>query len=70
MKKNVGSIDKVIRILIALVIIALFFTNIIVGTLGIILLIVAAILILTSLVSFCPIWVFLGLSTRKKGENI
>ena len=69
MKKNVGSIDKVIRILIALVIIALFFTNIIVGTLGIILLIVAAILILTSLVSFCPIWMLLGLSTGKKEEN-
>jgi hypothetical protein len=69
MKKNVGTIDKVIRILIALVIIALFFTNIIAGTLGIILLIVAAILILTSIVSFCPIWMILGLSTGKKEEN-
>jgi hypothetical protein len=69
MKKNVGTIDKVIRILIALVIIALYFTNIIIGTLGIILLIVAAIFILTSLLSLCPIWMLLGLSTSKKEEN-
>jgi len=69
MKKNVGTIDKVIRILIALLIIALYFTNIITGTLGIILLIVAAIFILTSLFSICPIWMLLGLSTCKKEEN-
>jgi|WetSurMetagenome_2_1015567.scaffolds.fasta_scaffold200560_3 hypothetical protein len=69
MKKNVGTIDKVIRILIALVIIVLYFTNIINGTLGIILLIVAAIFILTSLFSICPIWMLFGLSTCKKEEN-
>jgi hypothetical protein len=69
MKKNVGNIDKAIRILIALVVIALYFTNIITGTLGIILLIVAAILILTSIVSFCPIWMILGLSTGNKEEK-
>jgi hypothetical protein len=66
MKKNVGTIDKVIRILIAVVVVALYFTNVITGTLGIILLALSAVLVVTSLISFCPIWLALGLSTRKQ----
>jgi hypothetical protein len=66
MKKNVGTIDKVIRTLIALTVAVLYFTHIISGTLGVILLILAVVLVVTSLISFCPIWMALGLSTRKK----
>jgi hypothetical protein len=66
MKKNIGSIDKVIRILIAAVVVVLYFTKIISGTLGIILLIVAGILVLTTIIDFCPIWAMLGISTKKK----
>lgn len=66
MKKNIGSIDKVIRILIAAVIVVLYFTKIISGTLGIILLIVAGIFVLTTIIDFCPIWAMLGISTKKK----
>ena len=66
MKKNMGMIDKVIRILIAVVVVVLYFTNVISGTLGIILLIVSGILVLTTLINFCPIWATLGISTRKK----
>jgi hypothetical protein len=66
MKKNVGTIDKVIRILLAVVIAILYFTHIISGTLAIILLILAGIFILTSLVSICPIWMALGIKTTKK----
>jgi len=66
MKKNVGTIDKVIRILVAVLVVVLYFTNVISGTLGIILLALAAILVVTSLLSFCPIWKVAGLSTRKK----
>jgi hypothetical protein len=66
MKKNVGTIDKVIRILIAVVLVVLYFTHVISGTLAIILMALAVILIGTSLLSFCPIWLGLGLSTRKK----
>ena len=66
MKKNVGTIDKVIRILVAVVVVVLYFTNVISGTLGIVLLALAAIFVATSLLSFCPIWLALGLSTRKK----
>ncbi len=68
MGKNVGTIDRVIRILIAVVVGILYFTNVISGTLGIILLVVAGILVLTSLVSICPIYLMLGLSS-KKGEK-
>jgi hypothetical protein len=66
MKKNMGMIDKVIRILIAVVVVVLYFTNVISGTLGIILLIVSGILVLTTLINFCPIWAMLGISTKKK----
>ena len=66
MKKNVGTTDKVIRILIAVVVVVLFFTHVISGTLGIILLILAAVLVATSLISLCPIWLALGINTKKK----
>ncbi len=66
MKKNVGMVDKVIRILIAVVMVVLFFTHVITGTVGIILLILAGVLVLTSLISFCPIYWPFGISTSKK----
>jgi hypothetical protein len=66
MKKNIGTIDKVIRILISVVVAVLYFTKMISGTLGIILLVVAAVFVLTTLINFCPIWAALGISTRKK----
>jgi hypothetical protein len=56
MKKNMGNIDKIIRILVAIVIAILFFTNVISGTLGIILLVLAGVFVLTSLISFCPLY--------------
>jgi hypothetical protein len=66
MKKNVGTIDKTIRILIAVVLVVLYFTHVISGVLGIILLALSAVLVVTSLFSFCPIWQVLGLRTTKK----
>ena len=66
MKANLGIADKIVRILAAVVIATLYFTNVITGVTAIILLIVAAILLLTSLVSFCPIYHVLGIKTRKK----
>ncbi len=68
MKKNMGIIDKVIRILVAVVIAVLYFTNVIPGTLGIILLAVAVIFLLTSVISFCPLYLPFGISTAKKKE--
>jgi hypothetical protein len=66
MKKNVGTIDRIIRILIAVVVVVLYFTGVVTGTLAIILLVLSAVFVITSLLSFCPIWKVLGLSTRKK----
>jgi hypothetical protein len=66
MKKNMGTIDKVIRILVAVVVVVLYFTNTISGLLGIILLILAAVFVLTSLLGFCPLYLLFGLSTKKK----
>ncbi len=66
MKKNMGVADKAVRILIALVIAILYFMDVISGTLGIVLLIFAGVFILTSFLSFCPLYLPFGLSTRKK----
>mgnify|MGYP002401665339 CR=1 FL=1 len=63
MKKNMGSADRIIRLIIAAVIAGLFFTNGISGTLGIVLLVLAGIFLLTSLVSFCPLYAPFGIST-------
>jgi len=66
MKQNMGTIDKVVRILAALVIGGLYFANQISGTTAIVLLIVAGTFILTSFISFCPLYFPFGISTRKK----
>jgi hypothetical protein len=66
MKKNMGTIDKTIRILVAVVVVILYFTHVISGVLAIILLALSAIFVVTSLISFCPLYLPLGLSTRKK----
>ena len=64
MKKNVGNTDKVVRILLAAAIVILYFTNVITGTLGIILLIIAGILVLTSIFGICPLYMPFGITTR------
>ena len=65
MKKNMGTIDKVIRILVAAVVVTLYFTHVISGTLAIILLILSGIFIVTSFISFCPLYYPFGIRTRK-----
>ena len=66
MKKNMSSADRVIRLLVAVVIAILYFTNMIVGTWGIVLLVLAAVLALTSVVGFCPLYALFGINTGKK----
>ena len=63
MKPNVGNIDKIIRIVLALVFAALYFTGTVTGITGYILLALGGIFVLTSLVSFCPIYALVGLNT-------
>ncbi|WP_291777016.1 DUF2892 domain-containing protein [Cecembia sp.] len=63
MKKNMGTADKTIRIIIALVAAYLYFSGIIPGIVGIVLLVVAIVFVLTSLVSFCPLYTLIGVNT-------
>jgi hypothetical protein len=69
MKKNMGTADKVIRVIIALAIAVLYFTNILSGTLGIVLLILAGVFVLTSFLSFCPLYLPFGIKTCPAQEN-
>lgn len=63
MVKNIGSADKMIRLIIAAIVIALYFTGTVTGTLGIVLLVVAGVLVLTSFISFCPLYAMLGINS-------
>ncbi len=65
MKKNMGTADRIIRVIIAAIIAVLYFTGVIPGTIGVILLILAGVFVLTSLISFCPLYAPFGLSTCK-----
>lgn len=58
-----GTADRIIRFILAAVVAILYFTNTITGTLGIVLLVLAGVFILTSLVSFCPLYTLVGLNT-------
>ena len=69
MKKNMGTIDRIIRVIIVIVIGILYFTKTISGTLGLILIILAIFFIFTSIFGTCPIYMLLGISTRKKDEK-
>jgi hypothetical protein len=63
MKKNIGTPDRIIRILLAAVFAYLYFGGIVTGTLGLVLVILGGVFLLTSLVSFCPIYALFGLNT-------
>jgi len=65
MKANMGTTDRALRVGVALLIAVLYFTNIISGTIAIVLLAFAAIFALTSLISFCPLYAPFGISTCK-----
>lgn len=66
MKKNMGTADQITRILVAITIVVLYFTDLISGTLAIIGLILSGIFILTSFIGFCPLYLPFGFSTRKQ----
>jgi hypothetical protein len=70
MKKNMSSADSIIRILIAALITVLFFTKIITGTFAIVMIIVAAIFLATSVIGFCPLYALIGVKTCKTKSNL
>ncbi len=69
MKKNMGTIDKVIRLLVAVVVLILYFTHVITGTLAVVLLILAAVFVVTSFIGFCPLYVPFGFNSGKKTQK-
>jgi predicted Na+-dependent transporter len=66
MKKNMGNVDRLIRLAIVVFISILSFTKFIEGTLSIVLLAISAIFLLTSFISFCPLYTLFGVNTCKK----
>ncbi len=58
-----GNTDRIIRIILAAIVAVLYFTNIITGTVGIVLLVLAGVFVVTSFVSFCPLYALVGLNT-------
>lgn len=69
MKTNMGTIDKAIRLIAAGLIIGLYFAGNISGIIGLVLLVFALIFMLTSLLSFCPLYMLFGISTKKKKDH-
>jgi hypothetical protein len=65
MKKNMSSLDRIIRTLIAVVFIALYAIHVVSGTLGLVLVVLAVVFLLTSMISFCPLYTLIGVSTCK-----
>ena len=65
MKKNVGNTDRIIRVVLAIVFAGLYLTQMVEGTFGMVLLVLSGIFLATSLISFCPIYSLLGMSTCK-----
>lgn len=63
MKTNMGTFDRILRVLIALAIGYLYYTGVVSGTLGIVLLVLAAVFVLTSLIGFCPVYTLFGFNT-------
>ena len=69
MKKNMGTTDKAIRIIAAIIFAVLYFTGTVTGTFGIVLLAFGAIFLLTSFVSFCPLYAPFGIKTCQTKEH-
>lgn len=69
MEKNMGMADRIVRVIIAAIVIALFMTKIISGALAIILMIFASVFLLTSFVGFCPLYRMVGLGSLRKKKD-
>ncbi|WP_435624300.1 YgaP family membrane protein [Flagellimonas sp.] len=65
MKKNMGGLDRIVRFIVAGIIAALYFTGTVSGIFAYVLLALGAIFVLTSFVSFCPLYALVGLNTCK-----
>jgi len=69
MKKNMGTLDRVVRTAMAIALITLYATHTITGTAGIVLLILAGVFIVTGFVSYCPLYRPFGINTTGKSQR-
>jgi hypothetical protein len=69
MKKNIGFLDRIVRIILSVVFAALYFMQVITGTIGLILLIAGGVLLATALVDFCPIYKIFGINSIPPEEE-
>ena len=69
MKKNISSADRIIRVIIVAIVVILYLTHIITGALGIVLMAAAAILLLTTIINFCPLYYMLGITSKQKQKK-
>ena len=65
MKKNVASWDRIVRVVLGIVLLALYLTNAVSGVLGIVLMVVGAVLLATAIIGFCPLYHLLKINTVK-----
>ena len=70
MKKNMGVIDRTVRVLAAILIIVLYSIDVFSGTVGVLLLVLAAIFCITSIVGFCPLYRPFHFTTRGKKQQV
>jgi hypothetical protein len=70
MKQNMGNADRIIRLLLAAVFGYLYFSGTVTGTLGLVLVVLGAVFVLTSLLSFCPLYTLVGISTCPKKQGL
>jgi hypothetical protein len=66
MKRNMSNLDRIIRVIVAVIFAVLYFTGTVTGVFGIILLVLAGVFLLTSVVSFCPLYLPFKFSTYKE----
>lgn len=66
MKKNMGNTDRVFRVIAAIIFAVLYFTGTVTGIFGIILVVLGAIFLATSFISFCPLYTLVGMNTCEK----
>lgn len=65
MKKNMGVIDKIVRVIVAITFTVLYFMGILDGTIGIVLIVLSVVFLLTSMIGFCPLYTIFGMNTCK-----
>jgi len=68
MKNNMGKLDRIIRIILAILFSALYFTGTVTGTFGTVLLVLGAVFLATSVINFCPLYTLFGINTCEKNE--